>query len=348
MPTIDPDELAMRCVEDGMTYGVTPHYLIMAAIYLNLDTAPDVTDDAIGNKFRPYMFTQPVWNANCAGGDFNLPFLPADVTDWNMQCSVFAAMARFEQDKLEMNAAGVRPTARALFLVQMNKMGVAVTDDAALTAALDQALTNSRQGILNAAEEILDTKAGPSMSLPDSSAPAAGSKISSASGFNAMDDVAWAKYCNVLGARESSNNYASVNQLNFCGRWQFGAGALTDCGYVKPNKKNSDLPAAASWTGKDGVASLDDWRGNHAAQDQAMALYTKGHYDQLVHGGLLTAGSSLPRVAGLLAAAHLLGVGGATNFANGNDTGQDANGVTAGKYYKLLSLAFGGTGQIEP
>ena len=45
---------------------------------------------------------------------------------------------------------------------------------------------------------------------------------------------------------------------------------------------------------------------------------------------------------------NLLGVGGAMAFVNTGGGGSDANGVTAGDYYKLLSKAFGGSGTLEP
>jgi hypothetical protein len=212
MPTIDPDELAMRCVEDGMTYGVTPHYLMMAAIYLNLDTAPDVTDDAIGNKFRPYMFTQPVWDANCTGGDFDLPFLPADVTDWNMQCSVFAAMARLELNKLEMNAAGTRPSARELFLVQMGKMAIPASDDAQLTAALDLALSNTRQEILTAAGAVLDPVVSPATVLQDST-PSSVSPASTAVNLGKISGPTRQQMAQLIMTRFGQANYGDVQQL---------------------------------------------------------------------------------------------------------------------------------------
>jgi hypothetical protein len=78
-----------------------------------------------------------------------------------------------------------------------------------------------------------------------------------------------------------------------------------------------------------------------------MLTYTKGHYNSLIRQGGLRSDSSTARCAGLLAASHLLGVGGAMAFMLGS-TGHDANGVTSADYYRLLSKAFGGTGSLEP
>src|SRR5258707_2777904 len=94
----------------------------------------------------------------------------------------------------------------------------------------------------------------------------------------------WNTYCDVLGKRESDNNYSVVNQLGFSGRWQFGCGALIDGGYVKPGTTGGGAPAAASaWTGKDGISSRADWLANKVVQNSAMVTYTQSHYTSLLN-----------------------------------------------------------------
>lgn len=166
-------------------------------------------------------------------------------------------------------------------------------------------------------------------------------------GFPPLTGGNWKKYCRKLGERESNNNYAVVNKLGFCGRWQFGATALIDVGYVKPGRtKNSSLTSSSSWTGKHGVSSRADWLSNKAAQNEAMLAYTQAHYKQLFKLGGLQSGSSLPRVVGLLAAAHLMGVGGAMKLTR-NETTSDAFGTTSGEYYTLLAQDFGGSATLQ-
>ena len=158
----------------------------------------------------------------------------------------------------------------------------------------------------------------------------------------------WNKYCTVLGKKESGNNYSIVNPLGFSGRWQFGRLALIDGGYVKPGGSGGGAPSAASsWTGKDGISSREAWLANKAAQDAAMVVYTQSHFRSFIKNGALKESSSKPRVAGLLAASHLMGVGGAMKMING-DVMADANGTTTTTYYKMLSTAFGGSGTLEP
>lgn len=177
------------------------------------------------------------------------------------------------------------------------------------------------------------------------SGPSAGSSVPGTVGPFSNED--WNTYCSVLGKRESGNDYSIVNQLGFSGRWQFGCGALIDGGYVKLGTPGGGAPASASaWTGKDSISSRGDWLGNKAVQNSAMVVYTQSHYRSLLNQGGLTPTSSLPRVAGLLAAAHLMGVGGAMKMVNGTVT-SDANGTTTTSYYELLSKAFGGSGRLE-
>ncbi len=91
----------------------------------------------------------------------------------------------------------------------------------------------------------------------------------------------WNRYCNVLGKRELSNNYAAVNRLGYSGRWQFGALALADGGYVRRGCSLGQLVNPRSWTGKDGIQSRADWCSSPQVQNKAMLEYTRRNYVQL-------------------------------------------------------------------
>ena len=145
---------------------------------------------------------------------------------------------------------------------------------------------------------------------------------------------------------ESGNNYGAVNGLGYCGRWQFGAGALIDAGYVRAGTTNRNLLSPAAWTGKDGVTSRADWLARRDAQDAAMLTYTRGHYKSRARAWRAPSTSSPARIAGLLAAAHLMGIGGARHLVDGTVT-HDANGTTTLKYYQQLSVALGGSGRLR-
>lgn len=159
----------------------------------------------------------------------------------------------------------------------------------------------------------------------------------------------WVKYINVLGHRESTDNYGAVNRLGYCGRWQFGALALIDGGYVKNGANTRLLAEDRWWTGKNGVTSRSAWLANtNNCQDTEIIAYTRRNYRSLLNNKdskkvleniIDTANKAA--LAGLLATAHLLGAGGARKMLKGLD-GQDANGVKGRDYFALLAQAFGG------
>jgi hypothetical protein len=148
----------------------------------------------------------------------------------------------------------------------------------------------------------------------------------------------WENYCTVLGMLESSNMYRAVNRLGYCGRWQFGEGVLEDQEYVKhcPQRLVADKHV---WLNKDHIDSRDAWCSSEAVQDNAMLVYTRGHYQSLKKSRVLGENSPKSDIAGYLAAAHLLGPKGASDLKEGK-VGQDANGTTSKKYFNILSTAF--------
>lgn len=181
---------------------------------------------------------------------------------------------------------------------------------------------------------------------PDSeepSRPAGGSAgTSSAAGVIAIGPFTaedWEKFCTVLGKRESNNNYRVVNRLGFSGRWQFGAAALVDVGYVRTGCPQRKLGDPGFWSGKDNIFSRSHWLDNQPVQDAAMLDYTRMQHKRLVKMAVIKPGDGKPRIAGLLAAAHLVGCGGARDFAN-NVIRHDANGTTSKEYFNLLSREF--------
>ena len=156
----------------------------------------------------------------------------------------------------------------------------------------------------------------------------------------------WARYIDVLGKRESANNYAAVNQIGYCGRWQFGAGALIDGGFVKAGATTRRLAEDRWWTGKNGIQSRTNWLANKdSCQDTEMIAYTRRNYRSLQNvpaSKKVIEQANKAQLAGLLATSHLLGPGGARKMLKGQD-GQDANKVTGRSYYKMLATAFGGS-----
>ncbi len=135
----------------------------------------------------------------------------------------------------------------------------------------------------------------------------------------------------VLGERESGSNYSAVNQFGYIGKYQFGALALNDLGLVKKNvKDNKQLNDPNNWLtqgGKEGFLK------NSALQENTMDRNLNMNYKRLKSKGrdLSTPG----KVAGYLAAAHLLGASGAKPGKS------DANGATFREYFSLGSASVG-------
>ena len=138
--------------------------------------------------------------------------------------------------------------------------------------------------------------------------------------------------------RESSGNYRAVNSLGFAGGYQFGAPALEDLGYLKPGTSragNSAMRDPANWTGRNGVTSIDGWLANRPAQDTAFRELASQNYSTLRRIGRINDDTPQAEVAGLLAASHLLGAGGAA--ANLNSV--DAYGTSGNEYFQIGQAA---------
>jgi hypothetical protein len=141
---------------------------------------------------------------------------------------------------------------------------------------------------------------------------------------------------------ESAWNYRAKNSLNYVGRYQTGAAALTDAGYIKleyyKQYKNGAVNQAIAWTGKDGITSLDDYFNNKSVQESVMYNLLSSNYKTLVRIGGIKTSDDLCTVAGLLQVAHLLGAGGAKQwrFSGG---GADANGTTGATYFNKARYA---------
>lgn len=145
-------------------------------------------------------------------------------------------------------------------------------------------------------------------------------------------------YINAIGQRESSNAYDAVNTLGYVGRFQFGAAALKDTGYISldASNKNSSLNDPANWTVKDGINSLEDFLAAKEIQEKAMVLYTEKNYKYLLANGGISSNDDKKTIAGMLAGSHLLGAGGMKKWRRGSG-GRDAYGTTGDEYFNIGS-----------
>ncbi|NBO99973.1 MAG: hypothetical protein EBU90_07560 [Proteobacteria bacterium] len=157
------------------------------------------------------------------------------------------------------------------------------------------------------------------------------------------------KLMNLIAFKESSSqgenqNYSAENtSTKYIGKYQFGAAALYDLGYIKvsdPKKiTNAVLDEEASWTGKDGITSKNSFFENKIIQESIMFQLLQKNYNTLLKRKVITASDSPDHVAGILATAHLLGPGNANKFDK-----KDGNGTRGKVYYEYVSANFEGDG----
>jgi len=140
-----------------------------------------------------------------------------------------------------------------------------------------------------------------------------------------------------------NNGYSAVNTLGFVGRYQFGGALLQDLGYVRKGTTSKDLQNNECWIGKNNINSRDDFFSNPDIQDECMLSFTRTNFKLISsRAKQLRNDSDRNHCAGLLAAAHLQGPGGAIKFAKGVHVKPDAYGTSTEKYYKVGYSAIDG------
>lgn len=145
-----------------------------------------------------------------------------------------------------------------------------------------------------------------------------------------------------LAARESGLKPSAMNRYGYVGLFQMGEAALQDAGYYRGDlTRRNDWTGV--WTGRDGVSSLADFFARPDAQVQAIAAYHNGLVAQIRRSGLdgaigSTIGGVEVTLSGLVAGAHLVGLGNLQSFVNssGSTLPRDGNGVPITTYMAEL------------
>jgi integrating conjugative element protein (TIGR03758 family) len=153
-----------------------------------------------------------------------------------------------------------------------------------------------------------------------------------------------------LGMRESRLDPSARNPFGYIGLFQMGEAALQDAGYYR-----GDLTRANDWTGSwkgtGSISSLSDFFARPDSQVQAIVAYHNRLLAQIRSLGLdRTVGSTVGGVpvtlSGLVAGAHLVGIGNLQTFINssGGTVPRDGNGVPVTTYMaELGGCAVGST-----
>lgn len=147
-----------------------------------------------------------------------------------------------------------------------------------------------------------------------------------------------------LAFRESTNNPQAINTKGYLGLYQMGRLALTDAGYIEPEKSRTNNYKDYQWTDKAaklGIKSFQDFLDKPAAQKAIVSEY----HDKL--RGYLKSNGAIDRVGdvydgatiteeGLLGAAHLVGATGVKQWLDGDTSVMDGYGTKPIEYVQLL------------
>jgi len=144
-----------------------------------------------------------------------------------------------------------------------------------------------------------------------------------------------------LGARESGGDYTIINKWGYVGKYQMGESAMIDAGYYKKPSGNYNNDWTGHFTGKDGIYSLDDFKNNKQAQENAQKAFKQAQWQQLKSiGADKYVGEEINGIkitqSGLLAAAHLKGPGNVKKYleSNGVNNPKDGLGTSVESYMK--------------
>src|SRR5512142_3282110 len=104
--TMDLRVFAEECVRQGLYFGIEPHYLLAVA---NLRSG--ISDYNDGDQIGPFRLTQAEWDASINNDQFEIYFLPNEISDPRRQCVIFGLMARLALDTFA-SSNGRNPIAR--------------------------------------------------------------------------------------------------------------------------------------------------------------------------------------------------------------------------------------------
>lgn len=154
----------------------------------------------------------------------------------------------------------------------------------------------------------------------------------------------YADFLKNLALRESGNRPGAKNSYGYVGLFQMGEAALKDAGYYGGDgtAKND---WSGGWTGKDGVTSLSGFMSDPQAQVNAITKYHAMIQSYISSNGLMsyvgtTVGGTTVTLSGMIAGAHLVGMGNLKTWLTSGGTlvPKDGNGVPITSYVR----SFGG------
>lgn len=166
----------------------------------------------------------------------------------------------------------------------------------------------------------------------------------------AIASTGFADFLKAIAQRESSLNPAAQNH-GYMGLFQLGTMAMTDAGYYKPNGSGVNS-WGGTFTGKDGLTSLGQFLSNPDLQVKAITSYYAKLQGYINYFGLSqyigrTFNGVQMTASGLIAGAHLVGIGSLKQYleSGGTVVPRDGNNVPVTQYisqfggYAISSVA---------
>lgn len=154
----------------------------------------------------------------------------------------------------------------------------------------------------------------------------------------ALAATGYADFLKAIAQRESSLNPGASNSLGFKGLFQMGTLAMTDAGYYRSNGTGANS-WRGTFTGKNGVTSLNAFMSNPDLQVKAITDYYAKVQGYINYFGLSqyigrTVNGTPITLSGLIAGAHLVGIGELKRYLNSGGTyvPTDSNQVPVTQY----------------
>lgn len=142
----------------------------------------------------------------------------------------------------------------------------------------------------------------------------------------------------------NGGDLAITNRQGYVGRYQAGAGWLSDAGYIDKHKLAEAMQGQRNewaWAVSGGMTrfledpsnwnnglSLERYKASPDLQDRAFKINSDHAYHQAVGNSVLKEGDDPAKVAGFLKARHIAGYGGAVSAMTGNRVIRDSNGTS--------------------
>lgn len=162
-----------------------------------------------------------------------------------------------------------------------------------------------------------------------------------------MANKPYSDYLAALAKHESAGQadpYRASNRYGYLGKYQMGEMALIDAGFYKRDgSKSNDF--RGEWTGKHGIHSKEEFLNQPQAQEAAIRAYNRAQWSHIknrhldAHIGKQYGEGPVLTASGLLAGAHLVGVGNLQKYleSEGRVVPSDGNKVPITRYLNDMS-----------